>query len=63
VDDPTRWLLAARDGDAATFIGATRADGWRLCGRLGGADDLTQETPARAGRSLPALRGEAGRAR
>jgi RNA polymerase sigma-70 factor (ECF subfamily) len=65
VDDPTRWLLAARDGDAtaaAAFIRATQADVWRLCRHLGdvaGADDLTQETYARAWRSLPSFRGDA----
>lgn len=65
MDDPTRWLLAARDGDAtaaAAFIRATQADVWRLCKHLGDpatADDLTQETYARAWRSLPAFRGDA----
>lgn len=65
MDDPTRWLLAARDGDAtaaAAFIRATQADVWRLCRHLGDpstADDLTQETYARAWRSLPAFRGDA----
>jgi RNA polymerase sigma-70 factor (ECF subfamily) len=65
VDDPTRWLLAARDGDAtaaAAFIRATQADVWRLCAHLSdrhAADDLTQETYARAWRALPAFRADA----
>ncbi|MDQ1710762.1 MAG: polymerase sigma-70 factor, subfamily [Frankiaceae bacterium] len=65
MDDRTRWLLAARDGDAtaaAAFIRATQADVWRLCAHLGdaaGADDLTQETYARAWRSLPSFRADA----
>jgi RNA polymerase sigma-70 factor (ECF subfamily) len=64
-DDVTRWLLAARDGDAtaaAAFIRATQPDVWRLLAHLGdpaAADDLTQDTYARAWRALPAFRGEA----
>ena len=40
----------------------TQAEVWRLCRHLGGraeADDLTQETYARALRSLPRFRGDA----
>ena len=50
--------LAARRGDepaAAAFVRATQTDVWRLCVHLGSrasADDLTQETYARAFASL-----------
>jgi RNA polymerase sigma-70 factor (ECF subfamily) len=64
VDDVTGWALEARAGDAtaaAAFIRATQPAVWRMLAHLGGAgnaDDLTQETYARAWRSLPAFRGE-----
>jgi RNA polymerase sigma-70 factor (ECF subfamily) len=57
-DELTRLALRARRGDAgaaATFVRATQADVWRLCAHLGSpgtADDLTQETYARAFASL-----------
>lgn len=57
-DEATAAALRARrgDADAATaFVRATQADVWRLCAHLGsrpGADDLTQETYARAFASL-----------
>jgi RNA polymerase sigma-70 factor (ECF subfamily) len=65
VDDLTRQLIAARDGDRlafAAFVRHAQADVWRLCAHLIGradADDLTQETFVRAVRALPAFRGEA----
>jgi RNA polymerase sigma-70 factor (ECF subfamily) len=43
-------------------VAGTQAEVWRLCRHLGGraaADDLTQETYARALRSLPRFRGDA----
>jgi RNA polymerase sigma-70 factor (ECF subfamily) len=58
VDDTTTLALRARRGDAAAasgFVHATQADVWRLCAALGSrdtADDLTQETYARAFASL-----------
>ncbi|MCW2497118.1 sigma-70 family RNA polymerase sigma factor [Jatrophihabitans sp.] len=57
-DDATAAALRARRGDAAAasaFVRATQADVWRLCAHLGSrqsADDLTQETYARAFTSL-----------
>lgn len=54
VDELTALALLARRGDtvaAAEFVRATQADVWRLCVHLGSratADDLTQETYARA---------------
>jgi RNA polymerase sigma-70 factor (ECF subfamily) len=54
VDEITALALAARRGDSAAataFVRATQADVWRLCAHLGSrdsADDLTQETYARA---------------
>lgn len=53
-DDATAAALRARRGDTAAahaFVRATQADVWRLCAHLGSpqsADDLTQETYARA---------------
>jgi RNA polymerase sigma-70 factor, ECF subfamily len=53
-DAITRAALRARAGDraaAAEFVRATQNDVWRLCANLGNArdaDDLTQETFARA---------------
>lgn len=58
VDGVTAAALRARRGDAAAataFVRATQADVWRLCRHLGSpqsADDLTQETYARAFASL-----------
>ncbi len=54
VDDVTAHALRARRGDAvaaAEFVRLTQPDVWRLCANLGqrsAADDLTQETYARA---------------
>jgi RNA polymerase sigma-70 factor (ECF subfamily) len=53
-DELTSIALRARRGDAvaaAAFVRETQADVWRLCAHLGSAataDDLTQETYARA---------------
>lgn len=53
-DEVTAAALRARRGDrsaATTFVRLTQADVWRLCRSLGApvpADDLTQETYARA---------------
>ena len=58
VDDVTAHALRARRGDAVAaseFVRLTQADVWRLCANLGSrgsADDLTQETYARAFASL-----------
>src|SRR4051794_41965251 len=58
VDELTQVALRARRGDAgaaAAFVRATQADVWRLCAHLGSpalADDLTQDTYARAFASL-----------
>lgn len=57
-DAVTDAALRARRGDqaaAAAFVRGTQADVWRLCAHLGSpvlADDLTQETYARAFASL-----------
>jgi RNA polymerase sigma-70 factor, ECF subfamily len=57
-DEVTMLALAARHGDmaaAASFVRATQPGVWRLCVHLGSrqiADDLTQETYARAFASL-----------
>ena len=57
-DEATTAALRARRGDAAAataFVRLTQADVWRLCRNLGSptsADDLTQETYARAFASL-----------
>jgi len=54
VDAVTAAALRARHGDrgaASAFVRATQADVWRMCAHLGSAgdaDDLTQETYARA---------------
>jgi RNA polymerase sigma-70 factor, ECF subfamily len=59
VEDATELALAAGRGDraaAAAFVGATQQQVWRFVAHLAGpseADDLTQETYARALRSLP----------
>jgi RNA polymerase sigma-70 factor (ECF subfamily) len=58
MDEITAAALRARRGDAnaaTAFVRATQADVWRLCAHLGSpdsADDLTQETYARAFASL-----------
>jgi RNA polymerase sigma-70 factor (ECF subfamily) len=58
IDAITEAALRARRGDAASanaFVRATQADVWRLCAHLSSrdaADDLTQETYARAFASL-----------
>lgn len=65
MDELTRLLLAARDGDRdalATFVARTQADVHRFCVVLGSAasaEDLSQETYLRALGALPAFRGEA----
>ena len=66
MDDLTRLLAAARDGDRsalAAFVRASQADVWRLAAHLVGpdeADDVTQDVYLRAWRALPAYRGDAG---
>jgi RNA polymerase sigma-70 factor (ECF subfamily) len=58
LDALTTVALRARRGDAvaaAEFVRGTQSDVWRLCAHLGSratADDLSQETYARAFRSL-----------
>jgi len=58
IDAITEAALRARRGDAASasaFVRATQTDVWRLCAHLSerdSADDLTQETYARAFASL-----------
>lgn len=65
VDDATRLLLAARDGDDDAFEGLVRlvqADVWRFCAYLtspSDADDVTQDAFGRAYRALPGYRGDA----
>jgi RNA polymerase sigma-70 factor (ECF subfamily) len=65
MDDLTRVLVAARDGDQLALVTAIRqsqADVWRFCAWLvdrDAADDLVQETYLRALRALPAYRAEA----
>lgn len=65
MDDQTRLLLAARDGDEVCFaawVRQTQAEVWRLCAHLvdrRAADDVTQEVYVRAWRALPAFRGDA----
>lgn len=49
------------DDDLTTFVRRAQPEVWRFCASLAGrehADDLTQETFARALRALPAFRGE-----
>ncbi|SER10762.1 sigma-70 family RNA polymerase sigma factor [Actinokineospora terrae] len=63
-DEVTRWALRARTGDRDAlerFVRATQRDVWRFVAHLADvslADDLAQETFARA---LTSLRGFAGR--
>jgi RNA polymerase sigma-70 factor (ECF subfamily) len=65
VDDQTRLLLAARDGDAVCFaawVRHTQDEVWRLCAHLvdrQAADDVSQEVYVRAWRALPAFRADA----
>lgn len=65
MDDLTRLLLAAADGDRlalSSFVRGTQADVWRFCAHLvdpGIADDLTQEVYLRAVRAIPSFRGDA----
>lgn len=65
MDDQTRLVMAARDGDEVSFaawIRQTQAEVWRLCAHLvdrQAADDVTQEVYVRAWRALPAFRGDA----
>jgi RNA polymerase sigma-70 factor (ECF subfamily) len=62
VDTVTSLAMAAQGGDRAAlhgFVRATQADVWRLCAHLAdpaSADDLTQETYARAMASLAKFR-------
>lgn len=64
VDDLTSLATAAGAGDQRAlerFVRSSQPDVWRFCAHLvdhGAADDLTQETFARALRSLPRFRGE-----
>jgi RNA polymerase sigma-70 factor (ECF subfamily) len=64
-DELTTTALRARRGDAVAagaLVRATQADVWRLCAHLVGAaqaDDLTQETYARAFASLHRFVGRA----
>jgi RNA polymerase sigma-70 factor, ECF subfamily len=63
LDPITDAALRARRGDAvsaAAFVRATQADVWRVCAHLSSrdaADDLTQETYARAFASLSRFAG------
>ncbi len=65
MDELTRDLLAAQQGDRLAYAAVVRraqADVWRYCARLVGraeADDLTQETFVRMVRALPRFRGDA----
>jgi RNA polymerase sigma-70 factor (ECF subfamily) len=65
VDDLTRLLICARDGDAAAFVAALRlsqAETWRVVRHLVGvddADDVTQDTYIRVWKALPRYRADA----
>ncbi len=67
MDELERVAAAAVDGDplaAATLVRATQSDVWRLCAALGDrdtADDLTQETYARAFAALHRFEGRSSR--
>lgn len=64
MDHLTDLLLAARDGDPHAldaFVRASQPDVWRFCAHLVGrsaADDVTQDTYARAVRAASRFRGE-----
>lgn len=64
MDEPTRLLLRAADGDRtalAAFVRRTQADVWRFLAHLvdpASADDLTQEVYLRALRTIPRFRGD-----
>jgi RNA polymerase sigma-70 factor, ECF subfamily len=64
MDELTRWLLAARDGDRLALAAAIRvsqAEVWRLAAHLvdhDAADDVTQDTYLRAWRALPRFRAD-----
>lgn len=64
MDETTRLLLAARDGDRASlrrWVRRTQPEVWRLCASLvdpAAADDLTQEVYLRAHGALADFRGE-----
>ena len=65
MDDLTRLLLAARDGDRAQLselVARTQPDVWRFCASLvgvDGADDVTQDTYLRIWHSARTFRAEA----
>ncbi|HEY3723385.1 MAG TPA: sigma-70 family RNA polymerase sigma factor [Acidimicrobiia bacterium] len=65
MDELTRQLVAARDGDRDALAAAIRKaqpDVWRLAAHLVGrdeADDVTQDVFLRAYRSLPGFRADA----
>jgi RNA polymerase sigma-70 factor, ECF subfamily len=65
VDELTRLLLAARDGDRAAlgpFVRASQGEVWRFVAHRVGrddADDVTQDVFVRAWRSVPAFRHDA----
>lgn len=65
MDDLTRLLTAAQDGDRvalAAWVRRSQPEVWRLCAHLvhpDAADDLTQEVYLRAHQSLARYRGDA----
>lgn len=65
MDETTRALLAAREGDRsafAAFVRDTQGEVWRFCASLvdrDHADDLTQDVYVRAMRAAPRFRGDA----
>lgn len=64
MDELSRLLVEARDGDSAAmaaFIRRSQSEVWRLCSYLvdaAAADDLCQEVYLRAWRAMPAYRGD-----